>query len=135
MIIETAEALRQTTQALDFTIYYEQAPQGIEEDYGTFFILGGSQNEFMGGRDDNIKMLELQTNLFSKADDGGYRIAEMKQALSDLLDWTDSLPVDNYRVISVEPKSFFQVPIQDFYRQFTILHEIKLVRNTSKSET
>lgn len=126
MIIETSEAITMKGASLSFPLYYEQGPQGIEGDYGIFFILGGTQDEFMGGKDDNLKLLDIQCNLFSNQDDGGYRIMGMKQEWSDLIDWTKTMPVDGYTVLKVQPVSFFQVPIQDLYRQFTINHEIEL---------
>ncbi len=126
MIFETAEAIVLMGKALSFSLFYEQAPQKQTGDYGLFFILGGSQDEFMGGRDDNLKLLDVQFNIFSKKDDGGSRIINMKSELSDLFDWTKNLIVDGYDVLKVQPVSFFQVPIQDFYRQFTINYEIEL---------
>ena len=126
MIIETAEAITLKGKELSFSLFYEQAPQVIEVDYGIFFILGGTQDEFMGGRDDNLKLLDIQCNIFSREDDGGYRIMAMKEEWSDLIDWTKTIPIDGWRTLKVEPVSFFQVPIQDLYRQFTINHEIQL---------
>jgi hypothetical protein len=126
VIIETAEAITQMGSSLSYPLYYEQAPQGTEGDYAVFFIVGGGQEEYMGGRDNNIKDLDIQVNIFSNSDDSGYRIMTMKQQYSDLFDWTTSLPVENYHVLKVQPVSFFQVPIQDLYRQFTINHEIQL---------
>ncbi len=126
MIIETAEAIVMLGKNLSYSLFYEQAPQDQTGNYGLFFILGGSQDEFMGGRDDNLKNLDVQINIFSKEDDGGLKIISMKQEFSDLFDWTKTLIVDGYHVLKVQPVSFFQVPIQDKYRQFTINYEIEL---------
>lgn len=108
-------------------LYFQQAPQTASSPYGVYYYMGSTQDEFMGGADDNIKEIEIQFNLFDDYDDGGVRLAGIMEKLRQAFDW-QTIKIDDYQCLKVEPISEFGVRMIDDIWQATINYNFGLIK-------
>ena len=104
-------------------LYFQEAPQGKSFPYGVFYYNGSTQEEIMGGPDDNITQVDIQFNLFTEEDDGGGEISKLTELLNDTYHW-QTLLIDGWRNIKTQRVAILSTTFVDNIWQASIDYEI-----------
>ena len=110
-------------------LYFQQAPQGSTFPYGVFYFNGSTQDEIMGGSDDNITQVDIQFNLFTKTDDGGADISKLVELLRDCYHW-QTLNIDGWRNIKTQQVTILNTVYIDNIWKITIDYELWIQKET-----
>ena len=108
-------------------LYFQEAPQGTNGKYGVMYFMGSTQDELMGGADDNIRYLDLQINLFTNKADGGIEISQMAKDVRAVLDW-QKLAIDGYSCLKFQPTGVEPILYLDNIWQITIGYEVGITK-------
>lgn len=134
MITQIAEAITshyndatELSTALTGGLWFMQASDDSDTPYGVFFFGGSNVSEIMGTANDKIEEVELQFNLFSNADDGGFQVGNITRLLSDAFDWQE-IDVDDYTTIKMQRVNIQPILFVDDYWQITIIFELHIIK-------
>lgn len=88
--------------ALCDRLFFDHAPQYSDSPYGIFRIGPVTQEEIMGGADDNIKDISIQFSVLSAALDGGEELSILIDEVRACYDW-QTLDVSGYNHMKMQP--------------------------------
>ena len=103
--------------------WLQQAPEGTTEPYIVIFITGSTTDDMMGAATNRLETVDVQFNIYSKADDGGVESADILDKLIALYDWS-TLTYTSYTHISVRRTGTANVGFVDEVWQMVALYEI-----------
>ena len=134
MIIDIAEAItnhfnnsNELNTALTGGLWFQQAGDDSETPYGVFFFDGSTVEEIMGDADDVIEQANLQFNLFSNADDGGFEVLSLTKLLVTAFNWQE-IDVSDYKTIKMQKVNIQPIIFIDDYWQITIFFELHIIK-------
>ena len=134
MITETSEAIlnqfNNTSELRDTLtggLWFVRAPQENTMPYGVFDFISVTPTEYMGGKDDNIKLVDLQISMFTDDDDGAYKINKMASRFDAGFNW-EVLNIADHKCIKCANANM-QTPIYvDEVWQITLLYEMQIIK-------
>ena len=104
-------------------LYWEQAPQAVQEPYTVYSFVSSAVDDQMGGISNRIERYDAQFSIFSRAEDGGVELGEIVIALENWFDEAD-MPITGFRHIRNERNGTANIPVIDEVWQSTILYTI-----------
>ena len=104
-------------------LYFQQAPPDVSMPYGVFYFNGATQEEIMGGADNNITQVDIQFNLFTDADDGGGTIAVLVDLLNECYHWK-TLLLNGWQCTKFQRVDIMNMAFVDNIWQSTIDYEL-----------
>ena len=134
MITQIAEAITnhynnasELNSALTGGLWFMQASDDSDTPYGVFFFGGSTVDETMGTANNKIEQVELQFNLFSNEDDGGYKVANLARLVSEAFDWQE-VDVNDYTTIKMQRVNTQPIIFVDDFWQVTIIFELHILK-------
>ncbi len=134
MLLEVAETIMNKYRssiglksALTGGLHFQQAPQGVSGSYGVFSIVGYTQEEISTGKNDNIKTVDLQFDIFSSKGDGGSEALEISEFLTDCYDWEDLIVAEHY-TLKMQPIGMTNLMFVDEVWQITMTYELGILK-------
>ena len=131
MINELNKAIFQrykgTVYSKDSPLYYREAPQDAAGSWVVYTFVGKTNDEWAGGKNDNVKQIDIQFGIYNDTDDGGLAVGVLTDAVSEVFDWC-TLNIEGYQCVSVKPNAVGGVELVDGFWQCIILYEIDLVK-------
>ena len=111
--------------ALTGGLYFQQAPQDVTFPYAVFYILGITHEELMGDIDSNITDVEIQFNIFEKAQDGGSSIVSVAEILDAAFHWS-AINIDGYNRVKMQRQALLPLSYIDEIWQIPITYELSI---------
>lgn len=104
-------------------LWFAKAKDAVVEPFIMFDIVGSTTDDWMGGNTDRMETVNLQFNIFSKADDGCVELADITDKLTDYFDWA-VLTYTTFTPIACKRTGIINVGFIDEVWQNTVLYEV-----------
>jgi hypothetical protein len=100
-------------------LFFQQAEQDQTGSYSVFYLNEITQDEIMGGADDNITEVSIQFNIFTDTNDGGQQIALLTTLFTEAFDWKE-INVSGYSYIKMQRENILPLGFVDEVWQSTL---------------
>jgi hypothetical protein len=118
-IMDRFEASANLKSVMSGGLFFQQASQDLTGSYGVFYINEVTQEEIMGGADDNITEVGIQFNIFTDVNDGGEQIALLTSLFTEAYDWQE-INVIGYKYIKMQRENILPLGFVDEVWQSSI---------------
>ncbi len=109
-------------------LWLAKGKDGVVEPFIRFNIVGSTIEDMMGAIDNRLETVDLQFDIFSKADDGGVQVADITDKLTALYDWA-TLTYTTFTHVACRRTGIINVGFVDEVWQNTALYEVTFKHN------